>query len=270
MSVEATEMLGKLSGRDLLMTILHDSRLAESPKHPLRVKVWGRQGINSPYNIVPRREVISDFLQNGVKLRPEEIHKTQVHVICEKPWNIPHDEELNILPKDEGRRSYTSSEYGWYNGDDTTGEHFLVIAAYRIWEGLKSDRELLSDWNKRKRKTDAGWIKLGQKMRHVELRDELRSSIERNQTAEELEVILAEELSRSGKLITVNYAIHEISHLEKERKRKAEGIHFTKSRIQKRNDREEEQYANRIADELDKRWDYMFDFRAHPRKLRTK
>lgn len=266
----AESMLGKLTGGDLLKYLHEASRSQEVSRYPVRVRTWGRLGISAAYNVIPRPEVISDFLQNEIGLKPDKLHKTQVHIIGEKPWKIPDVEKSNIFPPDANKRKdYIHSDYAWFSVDETTDEHFLVIAAYRVWEGLKGDRQRLVEWRKRKRRTQKSWELLDKKTIHINLTEELRATFEAVSDME-AEQFLANLISSAGRNELIDKVVHEVVHSDKHRR--ADRIRLSKSRFSRSLDKQEEAEAEKKAEEITDsgKWNHMLDFRVNPRTPRVR
>lgn len=269
--MSAEILLGKLSGADLLKALIRDSLSGEILRSPIRVKTWGRMGINAPYNIIVRQEVIADFLQNGIGLKPDQIQKTQVHFVGETPWKIPSDDRQNVFPPDDKKkRSYIHSDYAWFNVDEATGEHFLVVSAYSVWEELKTDRQHFIDWWRRKRKNDKSWEALGKRTKQLDASKERRDLLAKVTTQEELEIFLADLLSLVGKAFLIEHMIHEAVHSQCDRR--SDHIRLSKSKLRTEKEKEEEETAERVAEELvaSGKWNHMIELRVNPRRPRKK
>lgn len=256
-----------LTTAQTFLGILRES-FAMELRPPINYKEYGRIGFNAPYGLTVRREVVRDFLQTEAGLKPEQVDKTYIYVIGETPHKIP-DEDMPFAFPPELREDPKKMAY--IHEHPTVKIHSLSIPVFRLWADLKSDRDLLINWAKRtqNRRTPRSWESLGKKTKLVLTTDERREAIERAQTREELELVVASILSKIGGECLVEHIVHETDHSNKFRKR-GDLWWFTKPRALKDTNRFVEESAQRAEIELAQNWYHMVDFKVNPRKPRIR
>lgn len=181
---------------------------------PIRIKTWGRMGINAPYSIIIREDIVRNFLREEARLRPDQIYKTQLHILGERPHKLPKEERNYVFPKDERKKPH----HAWISVDKRTDTHTITIAAFKIWEDFARDRRLFIAWGNRKRKTDEGWEELGKKTKILEANNERRQLIE-SATPDRLGAVLDDLISSISMKHVLQLAFHEINHSFKYRNR---------------------------------------------------
>lgn len=256
-----------LTTAQTLVGLLRESFSMEL-RPPINYKEYGRIGYRAPYSLVVRREVVRDFLQSEVGLKPDEVDKAFVFVIGEKPHKIP-DEDMPFAFPPELRDDPRA--FAYIHEHPTLKIHCLDIPAFRLWADLRKDRDLIIQWTKRKQnmQTAKSWETLGRKTQRFQATEERRLEIEKTQTREELEIVIANILSKIGTEILVEHAVHEVDHSDKFRKRE-DLWWFTKPTALKNTKKIIEDSAEKAELELAQKWYHMLDFVVNPRKPRTR
>lgn len=205
----AEMVLGQLRGGDLLKVLFSD-RSSSDLGPQLSLREWGKIGINNPYAIVINRDIMKDFLEKGVKLRPHQIHRTQIHVLGEKPHKIPEEFRDFIYPQDERQRA--RPHYAWIEEHKPTRTHFVGISGLTLWQDLKIDRNLILAHQKRKKRTPKSWEVLAKKTKLVSLTQDRMKAIEEAATPEALDAYLCDLLSFVGTISILEDILHETDH----------------------------------------------------------
>lgn len=205
----ATEaILGQLRGTDLIKTLVSDRTPDFSPQFVYRE--WGRIGLNGPYSVIVNKDAMKGFLQKRVKLRPHQIHRTQIHILGEKPHKINPEFAGFIYPAEERKRRRPL--YAFIEEHKPTRTHFVTISGFALWQDLRHDRDLVLEHQKRKRKTDASWAALGKKTKQVDITEEVRGALEQATDPEALRRYMAELLSMVGTICILKDLLHETDH----------------------------------------------------------
>lgn len=208
---------GGLTGAQVLKALYREAFSAELPR-PIRVRGWGETGVKGPYTVIVREEILRDFLQRGLRLKPHEIDRIQLHILGERPHKIPKEERDHVFPPDE-RKKRKKPHYAWITTDKRTGTHTLTVAVFRMWAGFERDRRLFVEWSKRKKryKADPNWEALRRKTKLIEASAERRAAIE-GLTPRQLELFLNNLFSQVGSQYLVEFGpFHEGDHSKRYR-----------------------------------------------------